>query len=614
MFKVKTIHFKIFFRYSLLVVGIILIFLIFFAAYMSTVLRQEAMGSMLQSTVNISSALDTQLNDMYSTASKIENSDSIKKSFYMDMRDPAVLFNVRDTLSSLILTINNLQSQTYKINLYRHDGFYYNISNGIYDTAFNKEDVMSRETWIRKTIQLSGIKYISATHIDDTDTSNIPVISLSIAFSQYYTGAPQDIIEIQQPFSIFEKIIQNSMSVSEAQNVKSKLNYVIDSYGNIVYPYGNSISDATAKSYITKISAQHSKEGELNVRNLNNKKYICTYAKSDFSGWTAITVESEEMLYRPVVSFVFNIILLCIPVLIITVLLSYYISRALSSPIKRLNQYINELNLNTLIPNKQVPLKSDFDELQELNHTFLDMCKRLDESLNEVINAHSHEIQARMLAMQSQMNPHFLYNSLSAISIMCEDQRTKDAVKYCHELSNMLRYISSNSFQPVELLEEVNHTKDYTYLIKQRYEDMIEFEMDIPEQMLTINVPKLILQPLVENCIKHGLDTEPPWRIRIIGRLLSDYWIISVTDNGNGFSDEKLNEIKEKLSGIDVNSSKQPELTLGGMGLINIYVRLKLYYGSNAIFDLKNEIEGGATVTIGGSKKGGVDNPCLRIE
>jgi len=132
--------------------------------------------------------------------------------------------------------------------------------------------------------------------------------------------------------------------------------------------------------------------------------------------------------------------------------------------------------------------------------------------------------------------------------------------------------------------------------------------------MLNLNVPKLIIQPLVENCIKYGLNTEPPWKIRITGRLLSENWVVSVTDSGSGFAPEKLDEIRHKLSNSDINSTNLPEVSHGGMGLVNIYIRMKLYYGDSTIFDLKNVPEGGAVITIGGSKKGGVGNSCLRNE
>jgi len=601
MFKTKKIHVKIFQHYSLLIIGIILVFLILFSVYMSSTLRREATNSMLQATANVSTALDTQLNYMYSTAFKIESSDSIKQVFYVDISRPAVLFNTKNDLTSLILSINQLENQSCRINLYRQDGLYYRYDSETYDSVSNTDSDFSNQAWTKQVVTAGGKKCIFATH-KDTSSEN-PVISLGIAFSQYYTGNPHDIIE------------STALTNLSGTQTQDKLNFVIDSTGNMIYPYADKDSAVAAKSYLKKIVALGSKTGNLSVNDPNTQRqYICAFARSEFSGWTAITVESETMLYQPVYSFILKIILLCIPIMIITLLLSYYISKNLSSPIKQLSDYINQLSLNTLMPKKQTPQTSDVDELQSLNNTFFEMCKRLDESLHEVVSAHSHEIQSRMLALQSQMNPHFLYNSLSAIGIMCEDHRTEEAVKYCQELSNMLRYISTNNFQPVELAKEISHTQDYLYLIKQRYENMIEFTMEIPDGMLHLQVPKLIIQPLVENCIKYGLNTEPPWIIRISGRLLSESWVISVADSGSGFSPDKLDGIKQKLSSTDINSCNAPDISNGGMGLVNIYARMKLYYGDGMIFDIKNGSDGGAVITIGGSKKGGADNSCQLIE
>lgn len=604
MIRTKSIHRQIFLRYSILVIGIITVFLTFFSIYMSGILRNEATRSMLQSTTNLSSTLDSKLNDMNSTALKIASSTSIKNAFFQDISVPKVLFNTRNDLAS---SLSNLfLSDMYELDLCRHDGFFFKYNINSYDTKSDEKNSYMSYDWAKKTLDLGGKRYISPTRMDDPGNPQVPVISLSMAFSQYYITNPKDIIEIKQLYQNFSNIISQATDI---QSQTGRQSFVIDSSGAIIYPFGDAVAASQAVKYLQKINALNASSGSLVVSEpSSNRKYICTYAKSEFSGWTVITIESELALYRPIYVFILNITLLGIPVLIVTLLLSYYISKALTAPIKKLKDYINDLNLNTLIPKQQAPLNSQVDELQELNDTFFDMCKRLDESLDEVVSAHSHEIQSRMLALQSQMNPHFLYNSLSAIGIMCEDKRTDEAMKYCHGLSNMLRYISTNSFHPVELDEEIKHTQDYMYLTKQRYEDMIDFRLDVPESMLSLNVPKLVVQPLVENCVKYGLGIELPWRIKVIGRLLSENWIISVSDNGVGFSVEKLEELKGKFDLIDLNKSIQ-EIPLGGMGLVNIYVRLKLYYGANAIFDIKNEPCGGATVTIGGSVDG-VAIPC----
>ncbi len=114
-----------------------------------------------------------------------------------------------------------------------------------------------------------------------------------------------------------------------------------------------------------------------------------------------------------------------------------------------------------------------------------------------------------------------------------------------------------------------------------------------------VQVPSLIIEPLVENCTKYGVNVDPPWRIDVEGKQTENRWEITVTDNGPGFPEEKLTAIRNKLSEIHPYTDV-PKLKLDGMGLLNIYIRLKLLYGEQAYFSAGNSLEGGAQVVVGG--------------
>ena len=198
------------------------------------------------------------------------------------------------------------------------------------------------------------------------------------------------------------------------------------------------------------------------------------------------------------------------------------------------------------------------------------------------------------------MNPHFLYNSLATIQAMADEGMNDEVVTMCQTISRILRYISSNKDPLVNISEDTAHARDYLECMKMRYGDDLIYEIEVPEEMMNIKIPKLCLQLIVENSIKFATKSvKPPWRIKISGKVTGIYWEISVKDNGTGFSEDDINAINEKTKIIN-ETELLPDLEINGMGLMNIYIRFKTLYHGKHIFRISNAAEGGAIVTIGG--------------
>ena len=136
--------------------------------------------------------------------------------------------------------------------------------------------------------------------------------------------------------------------------------------------------------------------------------------------------------------------------------------------------------------------------------------------------------------------------------------------------------------------------------MKYRYGNKLTYSIELEDGLREIKVPKMIVQPLVENAIKYSTTQEPPWKINVYGYISNTFWKIIVKDNGPGFDSEKLDYLQQKIEEID-RSGLLPSLELDGMGLLNIYIRLRLLYKNQTIFQIANNIEGGTNITIGGS-------------
>jgi sensor histidine kinase YesM len=156
-------------------------------------------------------------------------------------------------------------------------------------------------------------------------------------------------------------------------------------------------------------------------------------------------------------------------------------------------------------------------EMQTLHGAFTQMQGTLSEHVGKLLELQNQEMQSRMLALQAQMNPHFLYNSLQALQAMADEGMNDEIAVMCQSMADILRYISSDSAQKVPLADELKHTRDYLRCMEIRYQGDLSYEIDVPEALDGVPVPKLCVQLLAENAIKFTTTRRPPYRIAIRG-------------------------------------------------------------------------------------------------
>ena len=167
----------------------------------------------------------------------------------------------------------------------------------------------------------------------------------------------------------------------------------------------------------------------------------------------------------------------------------------------------------------------------------------------------------------------------------------------------MLRYTTTPSNKFVSLKEEINHAVNYLELVKVPYEGSLNYEVYIPDRLYMVDIPKLTLQPLVENSINHGLEKVlPPWNITICGKITDSFWEISIEDNGTGFDEAILDKIQKQSLDYKSNLTDgnfKANLAIGGMGILNIYARMAIQFGGKTIFRIENLSPKGCKVTFG---------------
>jgi sensor histidine kinase YesM len=286
-------------------------------------------------------------------------------------------------------------------------------------------------------------------------------------------------------------------------------------------------------------------------------------------------------------------------IIVLSVIAAYSVSRRITLPIRNILLALKDMEGQDIDSARPLSVPSYLNELEELQQSFMHMRGKLVESVHNTLEAKEHEYRAILQSLQSQMDPHFIYNILSIIGIMAEDKNTSGITETIGHLSHLLRYASSAVSPEVCIKDEIEYTTKYLLCMKVRFQDSLEYSLAVPEALHPIKIPKLILQPLVENCLKYGIEKEPPWHISIRGETDGKGWQLVIEDDGPGFSPEFLAAFERKAK---ESNGTYPErsLEINGMGLLNIYFRLRLFYHGESIFRLGNRPEGGASVVIGG--------------
>ena len=244
------------------------------------------------------------------------------------------------------------------------------------------------------------------------------------------------------------------------------------------------------------------------------------------------------------------------------------IQTALSSLESTVRQ-ITEGDLGSPLPDVEV------EELQELGEHINLMAKRLEELIAETGRNQEHLAKAELRTLQAQINPHFLYNTLDAILWKAEAGEREDIIQLTLALSNFFRISLSSGADWIPISQEKKHIAGYLSIQQMRYRDILKYDIDIPDEIGEYYILKLLLQPLVENALYHGIKIRRGGGvIRVAGRLEGGWLHFSVRDTGVGMTPEQLEQLQARMQ------QGQPAVSEGngGFGLVNVNLRLRLYY------------------------------------
>ena len=357
--------------------------------------------------------------------------------------------------------------------------------------------------------------------------------------------------------------------------------FLMDREGNIVYHPQQQLLYAGLKSEDTEALAA------LEDGDYADDTVIYCLASVEGSDWRAVGVSYvDELVNRNVNDMIRLSCLLAVVVLGAALLTSWLLFRFLGRPLRGLASAMESF-------------ESDADhfaykpvggtrEVQELSDSFEHMVLRIQELMTTVREEEINLRKTELKALQAQINPHFLYNTLDSIAWMCEQGRNADAVRMVHALARLFRISISRGHELIPIAKEIEHAESYLQIQMYRYKNQFTYDFDVDPDCLGYYCNKITLQPIIENSINHGLDLMvDDGRIDVLVRQDGDDIVFSVRDNGVGMSEEQIEAIMQ-----------HGPTDRTGIGIKNVNDRLKIYFGKSYGLHITSEPDIGTCVEI----------------
>lgn len=322
---------------------------------------------------------------------------------------------------------------------------------------------------------------------------------------------------------------------------------------------------------------------------LGKTQYKINRSPSNHNDWTLFTIVNETELYRNLNRISLILVILMISSALVAFFAIFVISRTISSQFEHFIQKVS----HTTVPDKQALITVEsHDEFRDLAQVYNDMILRINQLIDTVYTKELLLKGAELKAFQAQINPHFLYNTLDCINGLVELNRPDDIKKTVTALASILR-MSIKGKEILTVRENIVYIEQFMFIERLRYPDKLIFLNEIPENMMDYYMPKLIIQPLLENSILHGIsEILGKGMIGLFGHEEEDCLVFMVKDNGIGFPDSVIEMLRHSADDeADLHMQEN-------IGLLNIQKRIHLMYGTAYGLEIQNLPSGGSCVTV----------------
>lgn len=557
----------------------------------SNTIEEQVNGQTSELIGNVNKSLDNHASNMQNVSYLISFNPQIEH-FLKEGSSSFTEEKERYNTLKFLQGFTTLHSEIAGIMIVNNKGEY--ISNEMYARSARN---LTEENWYKEAVVAKGIFKLIGHPVRRNVTSHAnykdeEVVSFVRAVLDPETQEVQGVILIDFKSRLIAEVVR------DVRLGKNGYLMVIDDKGDLLYAPKNSIADQLD---VTRILNEYS--GDF-AQKVGHEPLQFIFQKSSFTAWTTVGVfpmQDSVQGVRKINLYIGTFVLL---VSILGIAASYYLSYSISHPITQLSSFMQQ------VQNGNMDIKYNGkrqDEIGLLGNSFNQMLARIRQLLFQVKEEQRLKREAELKSLQAHIQPHFLYNTLDTIQWLARKDGAYEATEVVESLSRLFRIGLSRGKEMIPLSNEMEHIRSYLSIQKTRYKDKLNYEIDSQPELMNLFVLKLILQPIVENAIYHGIkERRGPGFISITARKADGMIVFTIEDNGAGMSEEKLELLRRQLEqsgSTDRKGQSQEESKVKGVvpksyGLRNVHERIRLSYGPPYGISITSREKEGTTVTI----------------
>ncbi|MFR8945713.1 MAG: sensor histidine kinase [Blautia obeum] len=456
--------------------------------------------------------------------------------------------------------------------------------------SVNQDLDLNTQEWYATALEKPNSPILTSSHVQHIISGERPwVITLSRGIrDRSGSGEKEGVFFIDLNYSAISGLCDQSTVGTKGYA------FILDAKGNIVYhPQQQQLYNELQTENISLIMDT---DEDTVLTGTGNDGKLYSISRSEKTGWTVVDCTNVKELLSKSRQAQSVYVLTAIILVIVALLFSRFMARSITLPIQKLRDSMKKVQEGDFSVSDVVV--DSKNEIGSLTKSFDVMTHRIHELMEQNVHEQEEKRKSELKALQSQINPHFLYNTLDSIIWMAEGKKNEEVVLMTASLARLLRQSISNEDEVVPIANEVEYARGYLTIQKMRYKDKLEFQIEVDSSILYIPLIKLVLQPIIENAIYHGLKYKESKGLLIVKGFMKDgNAVLQVIDDGVGMDEETLAHIYDKHK-VNYHSN--------GVGVYNVQKRLKLYYGEDYGITYTSELGKGttATITIPGRQEG----------
>lgn len=545
--------------------------------------------------ISIYSRLSSQLSDTVkqeniSLVNRVDSSMEVYLRNIMKLSDTiyyGIIKNVNLSEGSigeaLTLLYNNNKEQVSNIALISKEGEPINV---VPAARFRKNFRANEEEWFVNALNKTENIHFTLPHVqkmfEKGDNGYNWVISMSRAVEITVGGSTeQAVLLIEMAYQGIEEVL-DEVTLGNGGYI-----YLMDSKGEIIWhPKFELIASGRVKEN-NLVAAGYDDGSREEVFNGTSQTVVTKTV--GYTGWKLVGVIKGTGISLNMLKTRLFIVFVILLIIFIVIIINSYISFRVTNPIRELEKSVKELEEGNL--DADIYMGGSY-EVQHLGKSVRDMKFRIKGLMQDIVNEHEEKRKSEFDSLQAQINPHFLYNTLDIIVWQIENEKQSEAVHTVTALARFFRLSLGKGKNIVTVKDEIDHVKNYLMIQHMRFKNKFDYEFDIAEDVLELPSLKLMLQPLVENAIYHGMEfMDGDGLIMVKAWREEDELYLSVADNGLGMTEDKVEMI---LTGKSSSGNGRGS----GIGVKNVNERIKLYFGEAYGLTIDSEPDEGTKVTI----------------